>query len=73
MHECALTKALVTHKKQEDKVACYVAYYPHWQDPNGSEVEQVYQYTEQLDELKVPASIYLPIMKANPSTGAIGA
>ncbi len=52
-------KALVTHKKQEDKVACYVAYYPHWQDPNGSEVEQVYQYTEQLDELKVPTLVFV--------------
>lgn len=52
-------KALVTHKKQEDQVACYVSYYPHWQDPDASEVEQVYQYASQINQLKVPTLVFV--------------
>jgi len=51
-------KALVTHKKQEKQVACYVAFYPHWQDPNKPEPMQVYQYAPEIDELKVPALLF---------------
>ena len=51
-------KALVTLKKQESKVACYVAYYPHWQDPNASEAMQVYRYAPEIDELKVPVLVF---------------
>jgi carboxymethylenebutenolidase len=50
--------ALVSYKKQ-DKVACYVSYYPHWQNPNAPEVEQVYQYASQLNHLKVPTLVFI--------------
>uniref|UniRef100_UPI0034DDF2BF dienelactone hydrolase family protein n=1 Tax=Candidatus Thiodubiliella endoseptemdiera TaxID=2738886 RepID=UPI0034DDF2BF len=52
-------KALVTHKRQVEKVACYVSYYPHWQDPDASEVEQVYQYASEINDLKVPTLIFI--------------
>ncbi len=51
-------KALVTYKRQIKKVSCYVAYYPHWQDPNESEPLQVYQYAPEIEDLKVPALIF---------------
>ena len=52
-------KALVTLKKQEQEVACYVSYYPHWQDPNKPEPMQVYQYAPEIDQLKVPVLIFI--------------
>ena len=36
-------KALVTKKRQQ-RAACYVSYYPHWQDPNAPEPAQVYAW-----------------------------
>lgn len=50
-------KALVTHKRQ-DKVACYVSYYPHWQDPNKPEPMQIYQYAPEINDLEVPVLIF---------------
>ncbi len=52
-------KALVTHKKQEEKVACYVSFYPHWQDPNKPEPMQIYQYAPEINDLKVPVLVFL--------------
>jgi carboxymethylenebutenolidase len=52
-------KALVTHNKQEKDVACYVSYYPHWQDPNLSEPYQVYRYATEIDDLRVPVMIFV--------------
>lgn len=52
-------KALVTHKKQEEKVACYVSYYPHWQDPNAPEVKQIYQYAPEINTLNVPTLVFI--------------
>lgn len=52
-------KALVEYKKQDDKVACYVSYYPHWQDPNSPEVMQIYQYATEINELNVPTLIFI--------------
>ncbi len=52
-------KALVTHKKQEENVACYVSYYPHWQDPDAPEVEQIYQYATQINDLKIPSMVFI--------------
>ncbi len=52
-------KALVEHKRQNEKVACYVSYYPHWQDPNAPEVMQIYQYANEINELNVPTLIFL--------------
>ena len=51
-------KALVTHKKQVEKVSCYVAFYPHWQDPNEPEPMQVYQYAPEINDLEVPALLF---------------
>jgi len=56
-HDYAL-KALVT-KKRQDRTACYVSYYPHWQDPNAPEPMQVYQYAPELDSLSVPVLVFL--------------
>ncbi len=52
-------KALVTYGKQDKAIACYIAYYPHWQDPNASEAMQVYRYAPEVDALKVPVMVFL--------------
>jgi len=52
-------KALVTFKKQEKQVACYVAFYPHWQDPNQPEPKQIYQYAPEINDLRVPVLVFL--------------
>jgi carboxymethylenebutenolidase len=52
-------KALVTYNQQDKKVACYVSYYPHWQDPNASEAKQIYQYAPELNELNVPTLVFV--------------
>jgi carboxymethylenebutenolidase len=51
--------ALVKHAKQAREVACYVSYYPHWQDPNAAEPMQVYRYASEVDELAVPVLLFL--------------
>jgi len=51
-------RALVKHKKQ-DQVACYVSYYPHWQDPNAAEAKQIYQYAPELNDLNVPTLVFI--------------
>jgi carboxymethylenebutenolidase len=50
-------KALVTKGRQE-KAACYVSYYPHWQHPEAPEAMQVYQYAPEVDELRVPVLVF---------------
>jgi carboxymethylenebutenolidase len=50
-------KALTTQQRQE-KAACYVSYYPHWQDPNAPEAMQVYQYAPEVDALAVPVLVF---------------
>jgi len=52
-------KVAVTYKRQDDAVACYVSYYPHMQDPNAPEPEQVYRYASEADDLKIPAMIFI--------------
>ncbi len=52
-------KALVAHEQQAEKVACYVSYYPHWQDPNAAEAKQIYQYAPEINELNVPTLIFI--------------
>jgi len=52
-------KALVTHKKQEKEIACYVSFYPHWQDPNLAEPYQVYRYATEINDLKVPVMVFV--------------
>ena len=51
-------KALVTHKKQDKEVACYVSYYPHWQDPNAAEPMQIYRYAPEINDLTVPVMVF---------------
>ena len=51
-------RALVT-KTRQPKVACYVASYPHWQDPAAPEPLQVYQYAPEVDALEVPVLVFL--------------
>jgi len=49
----------VVAKGRQEKVACYVSYYPHWQDPNAPEPMQVYQYAPEVDGLRVPVLVFL--------------
>ncbi len=52
-------KASVTHKRQDDAVGCYISYYPHLQDPNAPEADQVYRYAPEAQQLRVPALIFI--------------
>jgi len=52
-------KALVTYKKQDKEVVCYVSSYPHWQDPNAAEPMQVYRYAPEINDLKVPVMVFV--------------
>ena len=52
-------KVAVTFKRQEQDIACYVSWYPHWQDPNAPEAMQVYGYAPEADALKIPALIFI--------------
>ena len=49
----------VKHGRQNKEVACYVAFYPHWQDPNAAEPMQVYRYAVELDKLAIPAMVVI--------------
>jgi carboxymethylenebutenolidase len=51
-------KLAVTKKRQQDRLACYVSFYPHWQDPNAAEPLQVYSYAGEADELAIPALVF---------------
>lgn len=52
-------KVAVTFKRQEHDLACYVSWYPHWQDPNAPEAMQVYGYAKEADELKIPTLVFI--------------
>lgn len=52
-------KMAVTLKRQDKEVACYVSWYPHWQDPNAPEAMQVYGYAKEADGLKIPALVFI--------------
>jgi len=52
-------KVAVTFKRQEKDLACYVAYYPHLQDPNAAEPLQVYSYAPEVNDLKLPTLIFI--------------
>jgi carboxymethylenebutenolidase len=51
-------RALVARQRQ-DRAACYVSYYPHWQDPNAGEVAQVYQFAPEVEALVVPVLVFV--------------
>lgn len=50
-------RLLVTYKRQEKEIVCFVAYYPHMQNPNAPEPEQVYRYAPEWENLKIPTLI----------------
>lgn len=50
-------RLLVTYKRQEKEIVCFVAYYPHMQNPNAPEPEQVYRYAPEWEHLKIPTLI----------------
>ncbi len=52
-------KVAVTFKRQDKDVACYVSFYPHLQDPNAAEPEQVYRYAPEIDDLAIPTRIFI--------------
>ena len=52
-------KAAVTHGGQEKQIACYVSSYPHWQNPNAAEPDQVYRFASEAEALTVPAMIFI--------------
>jgi carboxymethylenebutenolidase len=52
-------KMAVRLKRQEKQVACYVSWYPHWQDPNAPEALQVYSYAKEANELKIPTLVFV--------------
>lgn len=52
-------KTSVTFRRQEKDLACYVSYYPHWQDPNAPEPAQVYGYAPEIEKLKIPVLVFI--------------
>jgi carboxymethylenebutenolidase len=52
-------KLAVTKGRQKDAIACYVSYYPHWQDPNAPEALQVYSYAPEVNDFNLPAMIFV--------------
>ena len=52
-------QAAVKFEHQDKDVACYVAFYPHWQNPNAAEPLQVYRHAPEVDRLKIPTRIFI--------------
>jgi len=52
-------KVAVAMKRQERDVACYVSWYPHWQDPNAPEPLQVYSFAPEAERLAVPTLVFI--------------
>ena len=52
-------KVATTFNRQDDAIACYVSYYPHLQDPNAPEPQQVYGYAPEVDRLVLPTLVFL--------------
>lgn len=52
-------RAAVDRGRQGGSVACYVSFYPHWQDPNAPEPEQVYRYHPDIDRLEIPTLVFI--------------
>ena len=52
-------KAATTHGMQDQGIACYVAWYPHVQDPNAPEPMQVYRYASEADRLQIPVLVFI--------------
>jgi len=52
-------RVAVAFDRQSRDVACYVSFYPHWQDPNAPEPMQVYRYHHDADSLDIPTMIFI--------------
>jgi glyoxylase-like metal-dependent hydrolase (beta-lactamase superfamily II)/dienelactone hydrolase len=52
-------KVATTFKRQDKAIACYVSYYPHLQDPNAAEPEQVYGYAPEIEQLTLPTLVFI--------------
>ncbi len=52
-------KVSVKFKRQIKDLSCYVAYYPHLQDPNAPEPLQVYSYAPEVNKLLLPTLIFI--------------
>ena len=52
-------KVATTFKRQDNHIACYVSYYPHLQDPNAPEPQQVYGYAPEIEQLKLPTLVFI--------------
>lgn len=52
-------KVATTFKRQSQDIACYVSYYPHLQDPNAPEPQQVYGYAPEIRQLLLPTLVFI--------------
>jgi carboxymethylenebutenolidase len=52
-------KLAVTSRRQERGLACYVSWYPHWQDPNAPEALQVYAHAKEVESLAIPTLVFI--------------
>ncbi len=52
-------KVAVKFGRQSDALACYVSFYPHWQDPGAPEPMQVYRYSAEIDKLDLPVMVFI--------------
>ncbi|MGB5440809.1 MAG: dienelactone hydrolase family protein, partial [Gammaproteobacteria bacterium] len=52
-------KVATTFRRQDKDIACYVSYYPHLQDPNAPEPQQVYGYAPEVEQLLLPSLVFI--------------
>ena len=52
-------KVATTFNRQEQDIACYVSYYPHLQDPNAAEPQQVYGFAPEIEQLRLPTLAFI--------------
>lgn len=52
-------KVATTFGRQLADIACYVSYYPHLQDPNAPEPQQVYGFAPEIEQLALPTLIFI--------------
>ena len=52
-------KVATTFGRQGTDIACYVSYYPHLQDPNAPEPQQVYGYAPEIEQFTLPTMVFI--------------
>jgi len=52
-------KVMTKFNRQNKDIACYVSYYPHWQDPNAPEPAQVYGFAPEVEDLNLPIRVFI--------------